>query len=179
MKNNASNLTLEVRLAPAARARLMVMDRLFQLYLHDFSAFVDLEINQHGRFEYPPLDTYWSDPLKEPFFIEVDDKTAGFVLIRKDVGGDEDGQKGLFDVSEFFVLRGYRRQGVGKKSAYQLWDRYPGPWRVRVIQENRPAVNFWSTIIEAYSAGDFRCEKTTLGEYHWLVFTFSSLKGRD
>jgi predicted acetyltransferase len=37
-------------------------------------------------------------------------------------------------MSEFFVLRKYRRQGIGRTAAVELFERFPGPWRVRLCR---------------------------------------------
>lgn len=164
---------IEVRVVPAGRERIPVMDRLYQLYLHDFSEYVDLELNQQGRFEDPYLESYWKDPQREPYFIEVNDTLAGFVLIKRGVGGE--GSPRMYDVAEFFVTRGYRRQGIGTRSAFQIWDRYRGRWRVRVIQRNQGAVDFWEEVIREYTGGEFKRVETTIGAYDWYVYRFSTL----
>lgn len=153
------------------------MERLFQLYLHDFSQFVDLEIDDRGRYEYPSLAVYWQEPDRYPYFIEMEGKLAGFVLIKKEAENGEDRQ--VFDVAEFFVLRGYRRQGVGTQSAHRIWDRFPGRWVVRVMKANKPALHFWEQAVEKYTGGDFRQQQFTKDDYSWLFFHFSNLsKGK-
>ncbi|MFO8035358.1 MAG: GNAT family N-acetyltransferase [Anaerolineales bacterium] len=162
----------DIKLVPAARSEMKVMERLFQFYLYDFSQFVDLEIDQQGCFEYPSLDVYWQEPDRFPYFIEVEGKLAGFVLIKKGTGLDEDRES--YDVAEFFVLRGYRRQRVGTRSAHRIWDRFPGRWVVRVMLVNQHAVEFWKKTIREYTGGEYQKWKITRDGYTWIVFRFSS-----
>lgn len=167
----------DVKIVPAERDQRKIMERLFQLYLHDFSQFVDLEIDDRGRYEYPSLAVYWQEPDRYPYFIEMEGKLAGFVLIKKEAENGEDRQ--VFDVAEFFVLRGYRRQGVGTQSAHRIWDRFPGRWVVRVMKANKPALHFWEQAVEKYTGGDFRQQQFTKDDYSWLFFHFSNLsKGK-
>ena len=46
----------------------------------------------------------------------------------------------MLDVAEFFVLRRYRRSGVGRSAAFLIWKHFPGTWTVRrVRRESRGA----------------------------------------
>jgi predicted acetyltransferase len=51
------------------------------------------------------------------------------------------------DMVEFFVLRRYRRCGVGGQAARALFARFPGEWQVRQIATNQPATAFWRRAI--------------------------------
>jgi predicted acetyltransferase len=57
-------------------------------------------------------------------------------------------------VGEFFVLRKYRRLGVGSRSAKILFERWPGRWEVGVAGYNKPALSFWQKAIPAAIDGD-------------------------
>src|SRR5262249_60465311 len=77
-------------------------------------------------------------------------------------------------VAEFFVLRSYRRRGVGRQAARRLWDTVRGNWVVRVSDANRGGLDFWRDVVREYGGG--RCAETTRpGQPHgWTVFTFAS-----
>lgn len=159
----------EVEIVPARIQQKQVMENLFQYYLHDFSQYVDLELNDQGRFEYPHLAEYWQSENRYPFFITHHGKVAGFILVTC-----ESSRKGqpLYDISEFFVLRGHRRQGIGKQAACRVWERFPGSWQVRVMCRNQPAVAFWDTIIREYAADETEPQHLRRGGYEWLVYHF-------
>lgn len=163
------NINPEINIVPARIQQKLVMENLFQYYLHDFSQYVDLELNDRGRFEYPHLAEYWQKENRYPFFITANGKVAGFVLVTCESKGK--GQR-LSDISEFFVLRGFRRQGIGKQAAYRVWDRFPGSWQVRVMCRNQPAVSFWDTVIREYTADETKPQRLTRGGYEWLVYHF-------
>ena len=116
----------------------MVMRNLLELYQHDFSEFDGAELNERGLYGYRYLDNYWIDDDRRPFLFRVDGHWAGFGLVRL---GDPN------DVAEFFVLRKYRRRGIGKIAARHLFERFPGAWQVRQNPANVAATAFWRQAI--------------------------------
>jgi predicted acetyltransferase len=81
----------------------------------------------------------------------------------------------VFDVAEFFVIRKYRRLGVGRRAAFLLWKGLPGKWIVRVSEGNRAAVSFWKGVVAEFTSGKV-VEDTRPGEPSpWRVFSFESV----
>jgi predicted acetyltransferase len=126
-----------------------ILANLIELYAHDFSEVVDLEIGKDGRFGYPSLPLYWSEPSRHPFLIRVDGQLAGFALVKH--GSELSGNRAVWDMAEFFILRGYRKRGIGIHAAHQVWKRFPGPWEVRVMQANVSALHFWTKAIAEFT----------------------------
>jgi predicted acetyltransferase len=102
-----------------------VLRRLVELYRYDFSEFDLADVDAHGEYGYRYLDHYWTEPHRRAFLFRVDGRWAGFGLVRAEEP---------CDMSEFFVLRKYRRQGIGRTAAVELFERFPGPWRVRLCR---------------------------------------------
>jgi predicted acetyltransferase len=97
---------------------------------------------------------------------------AGFVLVKRgsEVSGDED----VWDVAEFFIVRGYRRRGLGMKVAHEVWRMYPGRWEARVMESNHSAKEFWERTINRFigkMTPPVCIEKD--GE-SWYLFSFES-----
>jgi predicted acetyltransferase len=136
---------------------------LFELYAYDFSEMLAIDVGDDGRFQAPPLDAYWSDPRCHPFLIRADGKLAGFALVqqRSRLTGDLD----VCDVAEFFVMRRYRRHGVGERAACWLFDRFRGRWEVREKAVNHPAIAFWRWTIGRYTGGRF--DEDMLDDARW------------
>jgi predicted acetyltransferase len=44
-------------------------------------------------------------------------------------------------------MRKYRGQGVGRRAAMELFQRFPGLWQVRQQQTNPHATGFWRSVI--------------------------------
>ena len=135
--------------------RKAVIAHLMQLYLHDFSEFAAIgtdhgEVDEDGRFPYKWLDSYWREEGRLPFTIHADGRLAGFALINRwsALGCPLDQS-----VAEFFVLRKYRRSGVGLRAAQLLFARFPGQWEVPVAWYNQPALSFWRKVVAIVADG--------------------------
>jgi predicted acetyltransferase len=50
-------------------------------------------------------------------------------------------------MSEFFVMRKYRREGVGRTAARELFASFPGSWLVHEVPGNDAATAFWRDAI--------------------------------
>ena len=111
-----------------------VLANLLELYVYDFSELLGLEIGEDGRYGYPHLSLYWSEPARYPFLVRVDGKLAGFVLVKKSEGVA--GRGVVWDVAGFVCARiadgaweraslmrcGGGLRGNGK---FELWRRIP------------------------------------------------------
>jgi predicted acetyltransferase len=111
---------------------------------------------------------YWTEPGKHAFILRAGDEPAGFVLIL----AKHDDPAIDFSVTDFFVMRKFRRQGVGERIARQSFDQFPGQWKVEQFAANQPAVFFWEKVIGRYSRGNFqRCSGTSQwGPLNVLLF---------
>jgi len=150
-----------------------VLANLLELYSHDLSDVFPIDLGSDGRFGYPPLALYWTEPERRfPFFIKRSNRILGFVLITLGSPVSEDPH--VHDIAEFFVSRRYRRSGVGREAAFMAWDRYPGSWTVRVAERNAGALAFWRRAIDQYARGAVT-ELTRPGDpIAWRVFQFDS-----
>lgn len=128
-----------------------VIANLLELYMHDFSEFLGWDLNEHGLYGYRYLDHYWTEPGRHPFVVRVGGRLAGFALVSI-LFLDERSETSM---SEFFILRKYRRQGVGEAVARQLFDQFPGQWSVAQMDRNVAAQSFWRAIIDRYTGGAF------------------------
>ena len=57
-------MDLEVSLELAAQRDHALLDNLLQLYIHDLSEAFSVRIGDDGRFDYPHLSAYWTEPLR-------------------------------------------------------------------------------------------------------------------
>ena len=142
-----------ISLDPASTAERPVLENLFQLYAYDWSELGSLDVGRDGRFAVPSLDAYWQEGHHHPFLIRVDGRLAGFVLIA--ARSRLTGAPGVFDMAEFFVMRKYRRQGVGFAAASAAFGRFPGRWEVRQRDENAAATMFWRRVLARYTGGSY------------------------
>lgn len=139
-----------VVLEPIAADQAFVLANLFELYVHDFSEQVPLELKANGRFDLPVDERWWSGAGHFPFFIRSQGKLLGFALARR--GSRWKAEADVMDVAEFFVVRGARRQGLGKRAALALLDAFPGRWQIRVRQSNPGGKKFWQSVAQQLHA---------------------------
>jgi predicted acetyltransferase len=162
-----------IALIEATPAHRELLANLMQLYAYDWSELVPLDVDALGRFAEQPLDAYWVDAWRHPFVIESDGNIAGFALVlgKSRLSARDD----VFDMAEFFVMRRFRRQRVGRAAATLLFDRFAGRWEVRQRRENAAASSFWRRVIGDYTRGDF--EEVDWNDERWNgpVQRFSSL----
>jgi predicted acetyltransferase len=161
-----------IELVPAVREQEPILANLLELYAYDFSEFLDIELNADGRFGYKRLPLYWTEPNRHPFLVRMDQRLAGLVLVKQ--GSEISGNDTVWDMAEFFVLRAYRRRGIGTEIAHQIWKRFPGLWEVRVIEQNRRALPFWEQAISAFIDAPACAVPVEHGDKCWNVFTFES-----
>ena len=161
-----------VSLRPAASAERAVLQNLAQLYCYDFSEVLEMHLDESGRFPDADLAPYWLDEWRHPFLLRVEDRLAGFALIAE--RSKITGKSGVFDMTEFFVLRRFRRHGVGRAAAFAAFDRFTGPWEVRQREENPGATAFWRRAIGEYTRDNYEESRWERPEWSEIVQTFST-----
>lgn len=156
----------------AAREQEPVLANLLELYAHDFSELRDLDVGEDGRFGYGALPLYWTEPGRFPFLVRVDGRLAGLVLVRR--GSAISGDEAVWDMAEFFVIRGYRRRRIGTQVAHEVWRRFPGRWEIRVMQKNEAAQRFWQGAISSFTGGEIHSVAFEREGSAWVLFLFES-----
>ncbi len=162
----------DIELIPALPEQEPILANLLELYAHDFSEFLDLVLGSDGRFGYGDLPLYWREPNRRPFLVRVNGNWAGLVLLKR--GSVMSGNETVWDMAEFFVIRGYRRRGIGTEVAHEVWRRFPGRWEVRVMQSNHAAYPFWEHAIAAFTGEAIPSVRVENAGNYWHLFSFES-----
>ena len=172
LPNVSASLDVVLKAATADDAGLL--SNLLELYIHDLSAaFPSVQLGVDGRFGYGKLALYWSDPERHfPFVIMSDSRVVGFALATRGSPASDD--PGAFDVAEFFVIRGHRRSGVGRRAAMLLWRRLAGSWIVRASDAVPGAVSFWRSVVAEFTSGAAVELVRPGAPSGWHVFSFTS-----
>lgn len=132
------------------------LGNLIQLYIHDFNDFLVPErkigVEEDGRFaDVLKLERYWTEPDRAVWFIRTGDALAGFALLNR---ASHCGRRVDYNMGEFFVMRPFRRDGVGAQAAIDLIRRHPGQWEIAVSAHNAPAQSFWPRIAAAVAGSN-------------------------
>jgi len=163
---------VDVEIFPALPEQEPILANMLELYAHDFSEFIDLKLGPDGRFGYKHLPLYWEEPNRYPFLIMANGHLAGFVFVRR--GSEISNDADVWDIAEFFIVRGFRRLGLGMKAAQEIWQRFPGKWEVRVIDRNQKAKNFWARAIKEFLGEAIEPIPLDKNGEDWHVFAFES-----
>ncbi|MCL2500693.1 MAG: GNAT family N-acetyltransferase [Defluviitaleaceae bacterium] len=126
--------------------------------LYEFSQYHHWDVRQDGLY-----GCYFEEEYREKngkyaaFFIEADDKLAGFVMIGDGINGDK---KTDYQVNELFVMHKYRRLGIGKQALFKIFDSYKGTWQVVFHPVNTASARFWERIADEYTGGKYELIKS-------------------
>lgn len=158
-----------ISLVTAPIDKWALLEKMLQLYAYDFSEFTKDDINECGDYGFGRLlRYYWNGKNPDPFIVKVDDKIAGFVMVKIiEIDGTE-----RHSITEFFILRKYRKSGIGKKVVQMILKKFPGNWYVDVIQSNEPACLFWEKVIGDHTEGKYR--RSIDKQHEKVVFFFEN-----
>lgn len=162
--------SLEIR--SAKKAEIPVMAALMDAYLAEFATFDTVPTDADGNYFYPYFNHYWEDPNRYPFLFRVDDKTAGFAMLRFEADPVAGFQ--VMHVAEFYVTPDFRRHGIGTEAATRLWDLFPGRWSLKVLSTNKKAYPFWKQAVSDYTQNDYTEQGPIGAVADGTTFTFES-----
>lgn len=164
---------MKVTLEPVAN--IQIVKNLFQLYLYDMSEYMGWPPNEDGLYlseqAVNDLDTYMERDDHFPYLIKADDELAGFCFARSALFEDD-----RFDMGQFFVLRKFKRQGIGLKAFQQCVATHPGNWLVRVLPENAGPKAFWQKAIATVAQGDI---ETSVEHYYSTEMLFMRFRSNN
>ena len=165
---------MDIKLVETTETEKSVLQQLLELYAYDFSEYDDADVNEYGYYDYTYFDHYWTEENRHPFFIRVDGKLAGFTLINEYCYVVKD--PGTKSIAEFFIMRKYRRKGIGKSAAVKVFDRFPGNWEVIQHGENEPSQVFWEEVIREYTSGNYQLKDAKTEWWEGQALTFNNSK---
>lgn len=140
-----------------------ILYNLLQFALYDGSQYIENELNENGKFEYHWFDNYFTDENRLAYFIKSEDnKILGFFMINENMKYYNEGHS----VAEFLILPNYRRNHIGKRVAFDIFNMLKGNWEVEPIENSDEAYYFWKKTIEDYT--DNNCE------YKNKIFVFKN-----
>ncbi|RKN66067.1 GNAT family N-acetyltransferase [Paenibacillus ginsengarvi] len=130
---------------------LGTLQKLLEFAAYDLSEFNRSKISENGSFIFNLDCRQWFEhSAYELFFIRANEELAGFVVIKR-LAEEE-----VYYLNHFFILRRYRRTGIGKQAAIQAFNRYAGNWRVSEFDWNTPAQSFWRAVVKEYTNDTYR-----------------------
>lgn len=169
-------MNIEISLVPYEDKTIIY--NLIQLYRYDSSEFDGHALNKHGLYLYKYLDNQWTEDYRRPFIVKVDGEISGFVFVMLDVPKEftvVSSAEKTNVISDFFIMRKFRRKGVGKKVAFWIFDRFPGTWEIKQTPGNKIAYQFWRKVINEYAGMNLLHEEIAPNEkWNGPVMVFQS-----
>lgn len=161
-----------VELIRAGAEHQPALGNLLELYMHDFSELVPIDVGEDGRYGYKRLPLYWSDDSRIPFLARVDGNLAGFALVAR--SPEPSGEDEIWDMAEFFILRRYRHRGIGAEMAGKVWRFCPGRWQIRVMENNVAARKLWEASVTRFTGLPVHSDTYLVDGVTWHRFSFES-----
>ncbi|TMV43392.1 GNAT family N-acetyltransferase [Paenibacillus mesophilus] len=141
---------MEIAIDPIKEEELSVLNNLFEFAAYDLSEFSKANIKKTGLYE-PKINVadLYNDNNYYLYMVRAEEQLAGFVIVKYME------EENLHYLNHFFILRKYRKQGIGRKVAEQVFDMFKGRWRVSEFDWNVSAQMFWRKVLERYTGGAF------------------------
>lgn len=165
MLQNDDSQTVEF--GPATPADRLPLARMLELYQYELSDIWDQDLDVHGEYGYL-LDRYWSNKTCCPFVARVNGNYAGFALVNRDSPLGADARW----MDQFFVLKKYRRSGIGKRLAGAVISCNHGLWNVGQMTRNVAAREFWLAVIGEITNNRFTEKVLTEGWWQGYLQVF-------
>ena len=137
-----SDTTVELIQTGPEQAELI--RNLYQFYAYESSDWEQEDVEADGRFyiHEEHLSRYWQDPQWSANLLLVDGYIAGFLLIeRSELVGIN-----ALELADLFILKRYRRQGIGRAVALQVLTG-AGDWLLRCYAPDPAAVAFCKAVV--------------------------------
>lgn len=137
---------LPIQLVQTGPEHAELIRNLYQYYAYESSDWEQEDVEIDGRFyvHEEHLARYWSEPQWSANLILADGFIAGFLLIeRSELPGLD-----ALELADLFVLKKYRRLGIGRALATQVLLSGDSPWLVRFYPQDEPAQAFWRAVLD-------------------------------
>jgi len=166
----ATRMNIALRRTTSQDNRALV--HLTQFLLYDMSDVNAQDVDKYGRFGASSLQPYFLPHATTALLIIVDGHIGGFVLV---------GTHSLLDphfsghsCHVFFVMKRYRRCGVGRAAATQLFAMLPGQWEIATFATHTVGHAFWRSVLDSYTHGVYKERRLQAGAWRGHVQSFDT-----
>ena len=137
---------MSLQLIATTAEQLPLIRNLYQFYAYESSDWEQEDVEGDGRFYIHDehLARYWQDPQWSANLLLVDGYIAGFLLIE---GSEIPGMDAL-ELADLFILKRYRRKGIGRAIATQVLCSGEANWLVRFYDQDEVSQAFWRTVLD-------------------------------
>ncbi|MDX5371447.1 MAG: GNAT family N-acetyltransferase [Pseudomonadaceae bacterium] len=136
---------MQIELLPTTAEQLPLIANLYQYYAYESSDWEQEDVETDGRFyiHVPHLRRYWQEPEWSAQLILADGFIAGFLLIeRSELPGID-----ALELADLFILKKYRRLGIGRALAERTLCQGERAWLVRFYRQDELAAAFCQRVL--------------------------------
>jgi predicted acetyltransferase len=168
-----SNLTIpSIKLNRAHKDDFETLYNLAQLYQYDFTEFLPGEVDDYGEFPYLDVRSYLMNKDRYAYIAQSNHKLCGFSLVTEEMHHNDGPGRYL---AEFWVMRRYRHEGVGRAMAIKTFDTFKGRWELAIVGPNTGGQAFWRKVVSEYTNARFKEFRVTEDDGLEIVWqTFDS-----
>ena len=130
-----------------------ILRNLIEKYEYENSQYEDNDVNGYGLYGYKYLDHYWTDENRYAFFIKVNNKLAGFIMIDDYKYYNE--MEAKYCIAEMFIMYKYKKMGIGKYVVKNITNKFKGKWQVGYNPNNDIGKIFWNKVINEITNGKY------------------------
>ena len=141
-----------------------ILRNLCEKYEYEFTQYEDMDVNDLGLYGYKYIDHYWTEDNRYAYFIKVDNKLAGFVLI-----DDHRYIKNIetnYCIAEFFVMFKYKRKGIGTYALKYILNKHKGKWQIGYHPENESGKYFWNKTVMEFTQNKYELVKDNVDQIY-------------
>jgi len=109
---------------------------------------------EYGERHAELMARWFADDSSHPLVILKNERPVGFALVSRPPRHQREHVD--FRLAEFFIVQDARRLGIGRDAARLIFNRFAGNWEIVEFLYNRPAVDFWRSILTDYTGGQYR-----------------------
>ena len=125
------------------------MKKVFNDYLTELSQFdPEVHFDEKGSPVYKWFDCYWTDKTRFPFYLLIDNKVAGFAMIRE-IGVMS------YDFAEFYVCPEFRKNDNAIWFAKEIANLFDGQFSFSTRFTNPRAIKFWGKFASLFENASF------------------------
>jgi predicted acetyltransferase len=135
-----------------------ILNNLWEKYDYEFSQYDKRDVNELGLYGCKDFDYYWKQERKWMYFVIVNGKIAGFVMLTDlpELGNREID----WTLGEFFIMYKYRRLGIGRQVFIEVLNKHKGRFYLRRHPKNIASMHFWDNVINEYTRGQYELVKS-------------------
>lgn len=169
----------QIKLIPASLDDYPIIQNMGRFYVYDMSEYLGneagWEMPEDGLYECIDFKKYWQTDLAFPFLIRYKNELVGFVIVDKK-GSDD---RVDYNMAQFFIIRKFKGNSIGQLIACHCFEKFKGLWEVMVIPGNQGAYQFWKSVINRFTHGEYSEYKRHvkhLNNSEKDIFRFNSAK---